>query len=76
MRNKRRVLEGVVVSTKAAKTAVVQVVRKFRHPKYNKLVKKSKKYHAHLDKEGVVEGQSVKIIESRPMSKLKRWRVI
>ena len=76
MRKQRKVLEGIVVSTKMDKTAVIKVFRKFRHPKYNKLVKKSKKYYAHNEKEGLQEGQTVQIRECRPMSKTKRWIVI
>ncbi len=76
MRKQRKVLEGIVVSAKMEKTAVVKVSRKFRHPKYNKLVKKSKKYYAHNEKEGLQEGQTVQIRECRPMSKTKRWIVI
>ena len=76
MRKQRKVLEGVVVSTKMAKTAVVRVSRKFRHPKYNKLMKTSKKYYAHAEKEGLQEGQMVQIRACRPISKIKRWIVI
>jgi len=75
MRQQRKVLEGIVVSTKMDKTAVVKVSRKFRHPKYNKLVKKNKKYYAHNEKEGLQEGQTVQIRECRPISKTKRWIV-
>lgn len=76
MRKQRKVLEGIVVSTKMDKTAVVKVFRKFRHPKYSKLVKQAKKYYAHSEKEGLQEGQAVQIRECRPMSKTKRWIVI
>ena len=75
MRQQRKILEGIIVSTKMEKTAVVKVSRKFRHPKYNKLVKKSKKYYAHNEKEGLQEGQLVQIRECRPISKTKRWIV-
>jgi small subunit ribosomal protein S17 len=73
---KKKVLEGVVVSDKGDKTVVVKVVRKFRHPKYEKLVESMKKYHAHDEKNQYKEGDWVKIIESKPISKMKRWRVI
>ena len=74
-RNARKVLQGVVVSNKMQKTAVVKGVRKVRHPKYGKLIERWKKYHAHM--ESPVEiGASVKIMSCRPLSKLKRWRIV
>lgn len=75
MKKKQKVLEGIVVSDKMAKTVVVKVIRKIRHPKYQKLVEKWKKYYAHDESDQIKEGTKVKIIESRPLSKLKRWRV-
>ena len=72
----KRLLEGVVISSKGDKTVVVKVVRKFRHPKYEKLVERFKKYHAHDESNQIKEGDWVKIIESRPISKMKRWRVL
>ena len=72
---KQKVLEGIVVSDKMAKTVVVKVIRKMRHPKYQKLVEKWKKYYAHDESNQIKEGTKVKIIHSRPFSKLKRWRV-
>ena len=75
-RGKRRVKTGIVVSTKTPKTVVVRVERIFRHPKYGKVVKSAKKYHAHDEEAHLLkEGNEVTIIESRPLSKLKRWRV-
>ena len=72
----KRVLQGIVVSTKNLKTLVVNVERKFRHPVLLKVIKKTKKYHAHYE-EGTYEvGDNVKIIESAPISKLKRWKVV
>ncbi|OQX51482.1 30S ribosomal protein S17 [candidate division CPR3 bacterium 4484_211] len=68
-------LKGTVVSNKMEKSAVVQVVRKFKHPRYQKYVQKRKKYYAH-DGLGVREGDEVIIEESRPRSKLKRWKII
>ena len=76
MRKQRKVLEGEVVSTKMDKTAVVRVFRKFHHPKYNKLIKKSKKYYAHSEVKDLKEGQMVKIRECRPLSKIKRWIIV
>jgi small subunit ribosomal protein S17 len=70
--NKRR-LEGVVVSNKGEKTVVVQVERKFLHPRYRKTIRSHKKYMAH-DAENVCEiGDTVRIVESAPISRRKRW---
>lgn len=74
-RELRKVVQGVVVSNKMKNTVVVNVVRKIRHPKYEKLVDKRKKYYAHTDKDLEI-GQEVKIMSCRPISKTKRWRVI
>lgn len=74
-RELRKVVQGVVVSNKMKNTVVVNVVRKIRHPKYEKLVDKRKKYYAHTEKDLEV-GQEVKIMSCRPISKTKRWRVI
>ena len=74
-RNTKKILEGTIVSNKMKNTVVVQVVRNQRHPKYEKLIDKRKKYYAHTDKELEV-GQQVTIMQTRPLSKLKRWRVI
>ena len=72
----KRVLQGKVVSTKNLKTLVVNVERKFRHPVLLKVIKKSKKYHAHYEEGTYAIGDNVKIIESAPISKLKRWKVV
>lgn len=72
----KRVLSGAVVSDKMDKTIVVRVVRSFRHPLYKKVVKTSKKYYAHDEKNQAKTGDVVKIIESRPMSHLKRWQFV
>jgi small subunit ribosomal protein S17 len=72
----KRTLTGEVVSDKTAKTIVVKVERKTMHPKYNKFVTKSKKYHVHDEKEQASVGQTVTIIESKPYSKLKRWELV
>ena len=70
--NKRR-LEGVVVSNKGEKTVVVQVERKFLHPRYRKTIRSHKKYMAH-DAENTCEiGDTVRIVESAPISRRKRW---
>lgn len=70
-----KTLIGQVVSAKMDKTVTVLVERKFSHPKYQKIVKKSKKYLAHLEGLRVKEGDRVKIIYVRPLSKRKRWKV-
>ena len=72
----KKILKGVVTSAKSNKTIVVEVVRKFRHPFYEKVIKRSKKYHAHDEKNLFKEGQKVSIVESRPISKKKTWKVI
>ena len=72
----KRVLQGYVVSNKNDKTIVVEVKTKFRHPFYGKVISRSKKYHAHDEKNKFKKGDIVKIIESRPISKLKTWEVI
>jgi small subunit ribosomal protein S17 len=71
----RKVREGVVVSNKMQKTVTVQVLRTYRHPEFDKVVTRSKKFYAHVETE-VSVGKRVKIEETRPLSKLKRWRVI
>lgn len=76
MKSFKRKLEGIVVSDKGDKTIVVNVVRRFKHPKYSKFVHESKKYHAH-DNENVAKvGDVVTIIQSRPHSKHKTWELI
>ena len=71
----KRVLQGVVVSDKTAKTVTVKVERKIRHPLYGKIVRQSKKFAAH-DEQGCKIGDVVRIEESKPISKTKRWMVI
>jgi len=75
-RNPRKEKEGVVVSTKMQKTVTVRVDRTFLHPEYPKVVTRGKKYYAHCEGFDVKEGQKVRISETRPISKLKRWRVV
>ena len=74
-RNTRKVRIGVVVSDKADKTVTVQVARRFAHPLYGKQVGKTKKYRAHDENNEFMVGDTVRIIETRPLSKTKRWRV-
>jgi small subunit ribosomal protein S17 len=72
----KRVLQGVVVSDKNAKTVVVDVERRFTHPMMGKTVRRSKKYHAHVETGEYKVGDIVRIQETRPISKLKCWEVI
>ena len=72
----KRILKGKVVSSKGNKTIVVEVNRKFQHPFYGKVISRKKKYHAHDENNKFKEGDFVKIIESKPISKLKTWQVI
>ncbi len=72
----KRILEGVVVSDKMDKTIVVEVERRVQHPVYKKFIRRSKRYHAHDESNAVKAGETVRIIESRPLSKTKRWVVI
>ena len=74
MTNNRRRLKGVVISAKMQKTVIVQVNRSHRHPVYGKVLRKNKKYLAH-DEIGSQPGDKVVIVESRPLSKRKRWLV-
>ena len=75
-RNLRKTKLGVVSSNKMDKTITVKVERKVKHPLYGKFVKKSTKFHAHDDKNECSIGDTVKIMESRPLSKTKRWRLV
>ena len=72
----KKILQGKVISDKNNKTIVVEVKRKFIHPFYGKVISRSKKYHAHDEKNKFKKGDIVKIIESKPISKLKTWEVI
>ena len=72
----KRILEGKVIRDKSDKTIVVVVKRKFSHPFYGKVITSSKKYHAHDPKNKFKSGDKVKIIESKPISKLKKWKVL
>ena len=75
-RGMRKVRQGVVVSTKMQKSVVVRVERTIRHPIYQKVLKQSQKYMAHNEDGSVKEGDTVRIMECRPLSANKRWRVI
>ena len=72
---RRKTLTGVVMSDVNDKTVVIKVERRFPHPKYGKMVRKSKRFMAHDENNSCSLGDTVRIIESRPLSKLKRWRV-
>ena len=74
-KNVRKVRDGIVVSDKADKTITVLVQRQGVHPKYGKIVRYRKKYHAHDEENSCGIGDTVKIIETRPLSKTKRWRL-
>ena len=72
----KRVLTGTVVSDKTDKTVVVLVERKVKHPLYGKIIRRSKKYHAHDEGNVIKAGEVVRIEECAPISKLKSWRVL
>ena len=72
----KRILVGTVVSDKTNKTVVVKVERKVKHPLYGKIIRRSKKYHAHDEENSFKAGEIVRIEETRPISKLKTWKVL
>ncbi|WNO54863.1 30S ribosomal protein S17 [Stakelama saccharophila] len=72
----KRVLTGMIVSDKTDKTVVVKVERQIKHPLYGKIMRRSKKYHAHDEGNAYKAGETVRIEEIAPMSKLKAWKVI
>jgi len=72
----KRILTGTVVSDKGDKTIVVNVERKVKHPLYGKIMRRSKKYHAHDEKNEMSMGETVRIEETKPISKLKTWIVL
>ena len=72
----KRVLQGTVVSDKTDKTVVVLVERQVPHPLYGKIIRRSKKYHAHDEANAIKAGDVVRIEECAPLSKLKSWRVL
>lgn len=75
-RANRKVKKGIVVSNKMQKTVIVKVEEKMRDPRYGKVVTRSKKYYAHNESAPLKEGDSVQIMETRPLSKTKCWRVV
>jgi small subunit ribosomal protein S17 len=72
----KMIRSGIVVSAKADKTVVVKVERKFQHPLYNRTVKQTAKFMAHDETNACALGDVVRIVESRPLSKRKRWMVL
>ena len=72
----KKILQGTVVSNKQDKTITVLVERKFKHPVLKKVIRRSKKYSAHDPENKYINGDKVKIMESKPISKLKRWVAI
>jgi small subunit ribosomal protein S17 len=74
--SRRKTQKGVVVSNKMDKTVVIKLERTFPHPKYGKVVTRAKKIYAHNDAKEVQIGDVVEVVETRPLSKLKRWRVV
>jgi small subunit ribosomal protein S17 len=75
-RPNRKVREGIVSSNKMDRTIVVDVVERVRHPKYNKFVMRTKKLYAHDEANDANIGDKVRVMETRPLSKTKRWRVV
>ncbi len=75
-RNLRKTRIGVVVSNKMDKSITVTMERKIKHPMYGKFLKKTTKFHAHDEKNEANVGDTVKLMETRPISKLKRWRLV
>jgi len=72
----RKVREGIVSSSKMDRTLVVEVVERVRHPKYNKFVMRTKKLYAHDEANDANIGDRVRVMETRPLSKTKRWRLV
>jgi len=72
----KRILQGTVVSAKNDRTVVVRVERRFTHPLLKKVVRRSKKFHAHDESNGLREGDKVRIQECAPVSKKKKWMVL
>jgi small subunit ribosomal protein S17 len=75
-RRKRKIKVGWVVSNKMQKTIVVAIDRLLRHPQYNRVIKRTSKLYAHDEKNQCQIGDKVLVMETRPLSKLKRWRVV
>ena len=73
--NRRKVREGLVLSVKMDSTAVIGVIERVRHPRYAKTVQRTKRLYAHNTDEQLKPGDRVRVQETRPLSKLKRWRI-
>lgn len=71
-----RSMRGLVVSDKATQTITVEITRRFRHPKYGKMVRKDTRIHAHDESRQAHVGDTVEIVECRPLSRTKRWRLV
>ncbi len=76
VRNNRKTREGLVVSNKMDKTVVIAIIERVRHPKYDKFITRTKKLYAHDEANDAKTGDKVRVVETRPMSKTKRWRVV
>ncbi|HEV3269724.1 MAG TPA: 30S ribosomal protein S17 [Candidatus Rhabdochlamydia sp.] len=76
LNTKRKIREGIVVSNKMQKTVKVRVDRTFKHPDFNKVITRGTTYYAHVEEGAIEIGKLVKIVETRPLSKTKRWRVV
>ena len=74
--NRRKVREGVVSSSAMDKTVVVKVIERVRHPRYFRTVQRTKKLYVHVESEELKAGDRVRVIETRPLSKLKHWRLL
>ena len=74
-RHERQEVTGIVTSAKMEKTIVVEVIRLVQHPKYHRVVRISKKFYAHDEQRAAKQGDTVRIVASRPLSRLKRWRL-
>ena len=72
----KRILSGVVTSSNSNKTIIVDVTRRIKHKLYKKIIRRTKKYHAHDENNEFNVGDNVSIIESKPISKLKKWKAI
>ena len=72
----KRILSGVVISSNLNKTITVNVTRRIKHKLYKKIIRQTKKYHAHDENNEFNVGDTVSIVESKPISKLKKWKVI
>jgi small subunit ribosomal protein S17 len=75
-RGRRKIRVGVVVADSRDKTVTVEVPASFSHPRYDKLVRRTTKFHAHDEANNAKVGDTVRIMETRPISKQKRWRVV